>query len=164
MKKIDLFKSFLEKVKKILFKQEETQQTKEKVTMKKKELIMSALEKMGYSPEIDNDGDVMFRYQMKAIYVMTGDDEEPYISMLLPQFHEIEEGQETLVIAVCNKMTRELKLVKVYVDHTFKNVSATCEFFYANEEALEQCLRHSLHMLGIVRTVFRNDLAELSED
>ena len=164
MKKIDLFKSFLEKVKKILFKQEETQQTKEKVTMKKKELIMSALEKMGYSPEIDNDGDVMFRYQMKAIYVMTGDDEEPYISMLLPQFHEIEEGQETLVIAVCNNMTRELKLVKVYVDHTFKNVSATCELFYANEEALEQCLRHSLHMLGIVRTVFRNDLAELSED
>ena len=50
-----------------------------------------------------------------------------------------------------------------YIDQTFKNVTATCEFFYANEESLEQNLRNSLQMLGIVRTVFMNDMAELSE-
>ena len=132
--------------------------------MKKKELIMASLEKMGYSPELDNDGDIRLLYQMKTIYVMTGDEEEPYISMMLPQFHEIEDGQETMVLAVCNKLTRELKLAKVYIDQTFKNVTATCEFFYANNEALEQNLRNSLQMLGVVRTVFRKDLAELSED
>ena len=132
--------------------------------MKKKELILATLEKMGYSPELDNDGDIRLLYQMKTIYVMTGDEEEPYISMMLPQFHEIEDGQETMVLAVCNKLTRELKLAKVYVDQTFKNVTATCEFFYANNEALEQNLRNSLQMLGVVRTVFRKDLAELSED
>ena len=132
--------------------------------MKKKELILATLEKMGYSPEVDNDGDIKLLYQMKTIYVMTGDEEEPYISMMLPQFHEIEDGQETMVLAVCNKLTRELKLAKVYVDQTFKNVTATCEFFYANNEALEQNLRNSLQMLGVVRTVFRKDLAELSED
>ena len=101
---------------------------------------------------------------MKAIYVLTGDEDEPYISMMLPQLHEIDEGKETLVLAVCNKMTRELKLVKVYIDQTFKNVTATCEFFYANEESLEQNLRNSLQMLGVVRTVFRNDMAELSDE
>ena len=132
--------------------------------MKKKELIMASLEKMGYSPELDNDGDIRLLYQMKTIYVMTGDEEEPYISMMLPQFHEIEDGQETMVLAVCNKLTRELKLAKVYIDQTFKNVTATCEFFYANNEALEQNLRNSHQMLGVVRTVFRKDLAELSED
>ena len=132
--------------------------------MKKKELIMATLEKMGYSPEVDNDGDIMFRYQMKTIYVMTGDEEEAYISMMLPQFHEIEDDLETIVLAVCNKLTRELKLAKVYVDQTFKNVTATCEFFCVNEEALEQNLRKSLQILGVVRTVFRKDLAELSED
>ena len=61
-------------------------------------------------------------------------------------------------------MTRELKLVKVYIDQTFKSVTATCEFFYANEESLEQNLRNSLQMLGVVRTVFRNDMAELSDE
>jgi len=124
---------------------------------------MSVLEKMGYSPEVDNDGDIMFRYQMKAIYVMIGDEEEPYISLMLPQFHEFEEGQETLVLVTCNKMTRELKMAKVFIDQTFKNVSATCEFFYINEEALEQNLRHALQIIGVVRSVFRKDMAELSE-
>ena len=124
---------------------------------------MSVLEKMGYSPKVDNDGDIMFRYQMKAIYVMIGDEEEPYISLMLPQFHEFEEGQETLVLVTCNKMTRELKMAKVFIDQTFKNVSATCEFFYINEEALEQNLRHALQIIGVVRSVFRKDMAELSE-
>ena len=164
MKKENLIKSFLDMVKKTLSNKKDTQHNKENVIMKKKELILATLEKMGYSPELDNDGDIRLLYQMKTIYVMTGDEEEPYISMMLPQFHEIEDGQETMVLAVCNKLTRELKLAKVYVDQTFKNVTATCEFFYANNEALEQNLRNSLQMLGVVRTVFRKDLAELSED
>ena len=163
MAKKDMIKSVLDRVKKIFVEDKETQQ-KGNNEMNKKELILKTLEKMGYSPEVDNDGDIMLHYQMKTIYVMTGDEEEPYISIMLPQFHEIEEGKEPLVLAVCNKMTRELKLVKVYIDQTFKNVTATCEFFYANEESLEQNLRNSLQMLGVVRTVFRNDMAELSDE
>ncbi len=81
--------------------------------MTKKELIMSTLEeKMGYCPEVDEDGDIRVAYQLKTIYVMTGDDDEQYVSVMLPQFHEIEDGKETLALAVCNKMTRELKLLK----------------------------------------------------
>lgn len=163
MAKKDLIKSFLDKVKKAFANYNETQQEGNN-DMKKKELILKTLEKMGYSPEVDNDGDIMLHYQMKTIYVLTGDEEEPYISMMLPQFHEVEEGQETLVLAVCNKMTRELKLAKVYIDQTFKNVTATCEFYYANEESLEQNLRNSLQMLGVIRTVFRNNMAELADE
>lgn len=163
MAKKDLIKSVLDRVRKIFVEDEETKQKGNK-EMNKKELILKTLEKMGYSPELDGDGDIMLHYQMKTIYVMTSDDEEPYISMMLPQFQEIEDGKETLVLAVCTKMTRELKLVKVYIDQTFKSVTATCEFFYANEESLEQNLRNSLQMLGVVRTVFRNDMAELSDE
>ena len=131
--------------------------------MTKKELIMSTLEeKMGYCPEVDADGDIRVAYQLKTIYVMTGDDDEQYVSVMLPQFHEIEDGKETLALAVCNKMTRELKFAKVYVDQTFKNVTATCEFFYSGKKSLEQNLEKSLELLGVVRTVFRNDMEELS--
>lgn len=132
--------------------------------MNKKELIIKILEKIGYKPEIDHDGDIMVRYQMKSIFVLTGDEEENYVAVMQPQFHEIVDGEETLVLTVCNKMTRELKMAKVFVDQTFKNVTATCEFFYANEEALEECLVHSLELLGVVRSVFRKNKKELSED
>ena len=163
MAKKDLIKSFLDKVKKAFANNNETHQEGNN-DMNKKELILKTLEKMGHNPEVDNDGDIMLHYQMKTIYVLTGEEEEPYISMMLPQFHEVEEGQETLVLAVCNKMTRELKLAKVFIDQTFKNVTATCEFYYANEESLEQNLRNSLQMLGVVRTVLRNNMAELVEE
>lgn len=132
--------------------------------MNKKELIIQILEKLGFKPEIDDDGDIMVRYQMKTIYVFVGDEEDSYVAVLLPQFHEIEAGEETLVLATCNKMTRELKLAKVFVDHTFKNVSASCEFYYANEESLEHSLDKSLQMLGIVRSQFRKNKTELSEE
>ena len=132
--------------------------------MTKKELIMSTLEeKMGYCPEIDEDGDIKFAYQLKTIYVMTADDDEPYVSVMLPQFHDIEEGKETIALAVCNKMTRELKFAKVYIDQTFNHVTATCEFYYSSKKSLLQNLERSLELLGVIRTVFRNDMDELSE-
>ncbi len=131
--------------------------------MTKKELIISTLEeKMGYCPEVDEDGDIRVAYQLKTLYVMTGDDDEQYVSVMLPQFHEIEDGKDTLALAVCNKMTRELKFAKVYVDQTFKNVTATCEFFYNGKKSLEQNLEKAFELLGVVRTVFRNDMEELS--
>lgn len=132
--------------------------------MEKKELIMSVLEKMGYSPEIDKDGDILFHYQMKTIYVMMEDGEESYVSMMLLQFYEIDEGEETAVLAVCNKMNRELKVAKIYVDQTFNNVTATWEFFVANEEALEMNIRKSLRFLSVVRTVFRENLLDLTSE
>ena len=132
--------------------------------MTKKEIIMGTLNKMGYNPIQDEDGDILFYYQMKAIYVIIADEDESYVSLLLPQFNEIEEGKEALVLAVCNKMTRELKMAKVYIDKTFKNVTCTCEFYFANEESLVQNLTNSLKLLGIIRTLYRNEYAEMQEE
>ena len=131
--------------------------------MNKKDLVLSTLEKMGYSPEVDDDGDIMICYQLKNVYVTIGEEDDPYLCVILPQFYEIEEGEETVVLVACNKITREIKMAKVFVDQTFKNVSASCEFFYVNEEALEFCLEKSLQMLGVVRSIFRNDLQELKD-
>lgn len=132
--------------------------------MSNKDVILQVLEEMGCTPELDDEGDIMLRYQMKTIFVLFGDENEQFVSVMLPQFHEIADGEETLVLAVCNKITREMKLAKVYIDQTFKNVSASCDFFYSNKETLEQCLTYSLDFLGVVRSVFRKNMAELSEE
>lgn len=131
--------------------------------MTKKELIMQTLEKMGYSPEEDEDGDITFLFQMKHLYVMVGNEDEKYVSVLLPQFRDVDEGKEALVLAVCNKMTCETKLLKVYVDHTYKNVTASCEFFYTDEESFEQSLTHSLKLLGMTRSSFMRHMREMEK-
>lgn len=131
--------------------------------MNKKEQLMSMLQGMGYRPEYDEDGDIRIVYQMKHVcFLIQEGDEENYLSVMLPQFVDIEEGEESLSLAICNKMTRELKLAKVYVDHTFKAVTGVCEFFYANEEALEYCIKMSLRTIGVLRSLYIKNKKELS--
>lgn len=129
--------------------------------MTKKEQISKVLEELGYKPQVDDDGDLMVRYQMKSIYAIVGDDDEHYVVMTIPQFFDIEEGEEPVALAVCNKLTRELKLAKVYVDHTFKKVSANCEFYYTDEGALKDNVEKSLKLLGVVRTMYKNARLEI---
>lgn len=116
---------------------------------------------LGYSPQVDDDGDLLVRFQMKTVYVVVGDDDDRYVVLIVPQFHEIEEGEEHIALAVCNKLTRDLKLAKVYVDYTFKTVSANCEFYYTDEESLKDNIEKSLRILGVVRTMYRNANDEL---
>lgn len=92
---------------------------------------------------------------------MTGDNEEPFVSALFPQFADIEEGEEALTLAVCNKLSREIKLTKVYIDRTLKSVSANCEFFYTDEESLKVNVGHVLRILGMIRSTYYEVKAEL---
>ena len=39
--------------------------------MTKKEMILEAIESLGYKPHVDDDGDVCVRYQMKNIFFLT---------------------------------------------------------------------------------------------
>ena len=64
------------------------------------------------------------------------------------------EGEETLTLAVCNKVSRDLKLVKVFIDHTLESVSASCEFFYTDMESLKNNVEHVLGILGMVRSTY----------
>ena len=80
--------------------------------------------------------------------------------------YEIDEGEETKVLAACNKMTREIKLAKLYIDQTLKNVSASCEFYYNGEESLKTCLDKAIEILGMVRppdfiTFLRHHIAQI---
>ena len=131
--------------------------------MTKKEMIAKAVESLGYKLVVDDDGDICVRYQMKNIYFMTGQDEEPYVSVILPQFADVHEGEEMLMLAVCNKMTRDMKLAKVYIDRTLKSVSAGCEFFYTDMESLQVNVEHSLNILGMVRSTYARTRAELRD-
>ena len=56
--------------------------------MTKKELIVKVLKDMGFKPHEDDDGDVTFRYQMKNIFAVVGDESEQYLVLIMPQFYD----------------------------------------------------------------------------
>lgn len=131
--------------------------------MCKKDNIVSILQGMGFTPQYDEDGDIFIIYQMKHLYfLLSEEDKDNYLSIMLPHLIDIEEGEESMALVVCNKMTRELKLAKIYVDQTFKSVSSTCEIFYANDEALEYSIKQSLRMIGLMRSQYYKTQKELT--
>ncbi len=132
--------------------------------MTKREMITEALRNLGYKPDIDDDGDVFVRYQMKIICFLIGQEDEQYVSALFSQFHSVEDGKETLALAACNKVSREMKVAKVYIDRTLKNVSAAYGFYYTDMKSLERNVEMSLGILGIVRSRYHEAEAELSGD
>ena len=68
---------------------------------------------------------------------------------------------ESAVLAACNKLNRDIRIVKYYMDDDFKSVTATCEFFYNDNESLECFLEKSLGIIAVVRTLFKREMAEL---
>lgn len=126
-------------------------------------MIRNILEELGYKPVTDNDGDLIIRYQMKSIVFITREEFKNYVVVMLPQFAEVEDGEETIVLATCNKLTREMKMVKVFIDNTLQNVSATCEFFFADENGLKDNITKSLELLGVIRSSYIKSKSELTE-
>lgn len=132
--------------------------------MEKKEHIMSILQEMGFAPRYDDDGDIHIMYQMKNIFFMIHeDDDDNFLSILLPQFASVDEGEESLALATCNKMTRDLKFTKTFVEPTFKNISSTCEFFYVGDEDLKNSIEKALLTFSVIRREymrFKKDLTD----
>lgn len=133
------------------------------MNMTKKEMIYNILEQMGYLPEFDDD-DVIARFQMKPLVFVTNEaDEDPFVCILYSQFCEFEEEESALYLAACNKLTREGKLVKFFVDNSLNHVSATCEFYFEDESNLRFCIEKALRLISVIRTTFRECIRELSE-
>ena len=78
--------------------------------MTRHEMVVSVLQSLGFKPQIDDDGDIFVRYQMKTFYVMgTNSDDEDYLVVVFPQMYEVNEGEETKVLATCNKSRNQAR-------------------------------------------------------
>ena len=73
------------------------------------------------------------------------------------------EGEETLTLAVCNKVSRDLKLAKVFIDQTLESGSASCECFYTDMESLKNNVEHVLGIFGMVRSTYYKAKAEFTD-
>lgn len=129
---------------------------------KNKQLVMKVLKDMGYEPELDSDQDIRLCMEMKELYFfMPDEEEERYVNIVLTQLTGIKEGKEILALATCNIMTRDMKLLKVYVEKNHESVSASCEFIYTDEDSLKQNIVSSIEVMSIVKTLYRRKYAEL---
>ena len=131
---------------------------------KNQKQIMKVLKDMGYTPEIDEDGDIFLYLEMKHFYFfVTETKDTKYVNLLLPQFAPIEEGEEVLALATCNLITRDMKIVKTYIERTHDSISAYCEIIYTDEESLKQNITTCMEIMRVIKTLYRRKYKELSK-
>ncbi|MBE6267695.1 MAG: YbjN domain-containing protein [Bacteroidales bacterium] len=122
----------------------------------KKEIVKNAFEALGYTLKEDEDGDLFLRYELKTVYVMGTEHDDDFISLLLPHTYSIDKDDDiTAIMLVCNKLTRDFKVAKFFLDESLENVNVSCEFYYSDEQNLKNNIEHSLNMVGIASSRFR---------
>ena len=127
------------------------------------ELIKDVVEEIGLRPRFDEDGDLVVRYQLKTIFFVA-DEESSFVSMAMTRIYKVKEGEEALALSVCNKLTRDIKLIKFYLEETLADVSASCEFYFSDRESLKGSIEQAFRVMGVANTAFFKAKEELEED
>jgi hypothetical protein len=95
------------------------------------QLYMNYLEREGYRPWIDGDGDVIFKDEGGTYYIDVDESDAEYFRLVYPQFWSIDDSEELArAHMAANYATRRTKVAKVYILEGDKNTSASVEVFF----------------------------------
>ena len=122
-------------------------------------VIMTMLQEEGFSPSIDQDGDVKFKYESGNYFIQVPETDETYFMLAYPQFWSIEnEGERKRVHAAALAVTQKVKAAKVYPvrDDTW----ATIEMFCSSPEVVRPVLRRCLGAIQSAVMEFRRQMHE----
>jgi hypothetical protein len=124
-------------------------------------MYMSYLREEGYSPWVDEDGDVAFKADSLTYYIFVSPDDLEYFHLLLPAFHSIDTQQERQRAAdAISTVNRSKKVAKVYMNTEETNVYSSAQIFVKNPGDFKSSFtRMSSNVLGAAR-----DFLEALED
>lgn len=78
------------------------------------EVVKEWLSNEGYKYEIDQDGDIHFRYQGKNMYfTVSQDQDDKFFRIIMPNIYQIEDDR-VKVLETCNMISRDIKVVKAF--------------------------------------------------
>lgn len=81
------------------------------------ELYLTYLKDEGYRGEVDEGGDIQFKYEGRWYYILIEEDDEYCCCMLFPDFWEIEtEEEKAQAVVVADAINREYKYGKLFTD------------------------------------------------
>lgn len=131
--------------------------------MTKKEMVLKILKDKGVRPEIDSDGDIFFKWEMKTIYFTFGEDDEPYSNIILAPFAKVDEDNAAASLIICNKLTRELKVAKVYANPDLDTISASYQFMLTDEENGKMNIDFALSIFSVLSSLFARETMKMEE-
>ena len=124
------------------------------------ELYQKWFQENGLKCEIDDEGDLHFKYQLCNFYILNPKADTQFLHIILPNIWAIESDEErSKALAVANKLNMSRKALKVFV--TDKSVFLTVEMFIDKTPDVEDFMERLLDILIDGRQLFALEMRNL---
>jgi hypothetical protein len=123
------------------------------------EMYRQYLAEEGYSPKIDDDGDVFFKYEGRGYFIVVSEKDDEFFNLLYPNFWSIEsDAERAKVTEAALYATARTKVAKVFP--TKSNTWAVIEMFCCPPETFKSVFRRCLAALRVAVENFRTKMHE----
>lgn len=115
----------------------------------------------GYRPEVDGDGDVVFKKEGRTYYIMVDDRDPEFFRLAFPAIWQIDDEEErSRVLIAAEEANRNCKVAKTYIMGG-NRVWVNTELFVAQPEDFKRVFTRALSSADYGATVFWNKIKEL---
>lgn len=83
--------------------------------MKNIDLMIEFLRSQGFKYELDEDGDLFFKYQMRNFLYYANDDDQGFFQIAMPAIFDVTEDNREAVLEAANSVTASIKVAKVVI-------------------------------------------------
>ncbi|MGE0192563.1 MAG: hypothetical protein AB7T63_11045 [Planctomycetota bacterium] len=111
----------------------------------------------GYAPQIDKDGDVVFKYEGGTWFLQIDERDPEFFRLVFPNFWSIESDDEReRVERAALKATADTKVAKVFPVR--EDTWASVEMFVSPPEGFRPVFRRCLAAVGAAVAAFRREM------
>lgn len=132
--------------------------------MTTKEKLFKVLKSLHLNASYDEDNDIKITYQMKDIYFIVNEEaDSSYVCVNLFNIASVEEEDLISALMICNKITREIKVINLHLDDSLKVINCSYEFYFSSLASIKQNVEHALNIMRVISTIYKERMQELDE-
>lgn len=117
-------------------------------------LVKEIIESWKYRVLEDDGEHIIIRYQMNVIHICPNEEDETFVSLLLPNFDEMTDENYSEIVMRCHKLNEKLKQIKFYTVNEV--IIAASEFFYMEKDDLAFQMKLALNNLIAAKVSYRS--------
>ena len=124
--------------------------------MKTSELMMQFLKKEGLMPEVMDNNNIIFKYQMRTFMYVENDEDASFFQLMMPAIYDVTDDNRDSVLVAANNITKGYKIVKCVVMDN--DVWLSAETLLDSSPQLEDIVPRFLELLINVQQAFYNEI------
>lgn len=125
-------------------------------TMKTSELMLNFLKEQGLMPQVMDNGNLVFKYQMRTFVYVENDEDDRYLQFVMPGIFDVTDDNRDVALMAANATCTRVKIAKAIV--TDDDVCIFAECFLDTTPVLEDMVPRLLDILLAGQQTFYEQL------